>query len=178
MRATLFALILALLLAVPALAQGPTSAPDAAMAADPADVASIDAVVAALYASISGPAGERDWDRLRSLFAPGAVLSVTAPLPDGSAPIRVFDVEGYIERAGPYFRENAFYEHESGRRVERFGNVAHAMSGYVSLSEPGGEPFARGINSITLLHDGTRWYVLSVAWDVDREGNPLPDWAR
>ena len=41
--------------------------------ANPADVASPDAIIAALYDVISGPAGQpRDWNRFRSLFAPGA----------------------------------------------------------------------------------------------------------
>ncbi|MFB3112623.1 MAG: hypothetical protein ACE10G_11370, partial [Gemmatimonadales bacterium] len=39
--------------------------------ADPADVESVDAIVAAVYDVISGAAGqERDWDRMRSLFIP------------------------------------------------------------------------------------------------------------
>jgi hypothetical protein len=43
--------------------------------ADPADVASIDAIITAAYDVISGPAGQkRDWDRERSLFIPGACL--------------------------------------------------------------------------------------------------------
>src|SRR5688572_18845337 len=46
--------------------QSPAAAP--IPAANPADVASIDAIVAALYDVISGPAGKkRDWDRMRSL---------------------------------------------------------------------------------------------------------------
>ena len=47
-------------------------------AADPKDVASQDAIIAALYDVISGPACQsRDWDRFRSLFAPGARLIPT-----------------------------------------------------------------------------------------------------
>ena len=46
--------------------------------ADPADVESIDAIIAALYDVISGPIGEkRDWDRFRSLFVPDARLIPT-----------------------------------------------------------------------------------------------------
>ena len=43
--------------------------------AKPADVASPDAILAATYDVISGPATQkRDWDRFRSLFIPGARL--------------------------------------------------------------------------------------------------------
>jgi hypothetical protein len=82
--------------------------------ANPADVESIDAIIAALYDVISGPAGERDWDRFRSLFAPGAVLSAMVPRPDGSHPARVFTYEDYVRFGGAYFMENAFFERETG----------------------------------------------------------------
>ena len=53
-------------------------------AANPADVASLDSIIAALYDVISGPAGKkRDWDRMRSLFAPGARMIPTGPRPTG-----------------------------------------------------------------------------------------------
>lgn len=146
-------------------------------AADPADVESIDAIIAALYDVISGPAGERDWDRFRSLFVPGAVLSAMVPRPDGTAPLRVFGYEDYVRFGGQYFKDNAFYEREAGRELRRFGNIANAMSHYESRRAPEDlEPFARGINTITLVTDGTRWYVVSIAWDEVREGNPLPEW--
>lgn len=145
--------------------------------ADPADVESIDAIIAALYDVISGPAGERDWDRFRSLFAPGAVLSAMVPRPDGTAPLRVFGYEDYVRFGGQYFQDNAFYEREAGRDLRRFGNIANAMSHYESRRAPDDpEPFARGINTITLVTDGARWYVVSIAWDEVREGNPLPEW--
>lgn len=155
-------------------AGGEAGAGSAPVAADPADVGSIDAILAALYDVISGPAGERDWDRFRSLFVPGARLVPAAPRADGGG-LRALGVEDYVRGAGAYFRENAFWERESGREVERFGNVASVMSAYESRREAGGEPFARGINAITLAHDGERWWVVSIAWDEAREGNPLPE---
>lgn len=166
------AMIPATAFAVPAFSQEP--APPAAISADPADVESIDTILGALYGVISGPAGERDWDRFRSLFAPRATLAPTAPRPDGTTTIRILSVEEYIQAAGEFFRREPFYEVETGRNLERFGNVASVMSGYASRRAPDQDPFARGVNAITLLTDGTRWYVLSIAWDVDREGNPLP----
>src|SRR5882762_1290326 len=75
--------------------------------ANRADVESIDAIIAATYDVISGPAGKkRDWDRERSLFVPGARLIPTATVPGKTdvdlAPL-VLDVEGYIERVEPLF---------------------------------------------------------------------------
>jgi len=168
-------LALILGLAMPSAAQqAAPEAPLAAVPADPADVESIDAILAALYDVISGPAGERDWDRFRSLFTPNAILVPMVPMPDGSTPVRVLTAEDYITRVGPFFGENAFYEVEAGRTLDRYGNVANAMSAYESRRSPEEEPFARGINTITLVTDGTRWYVASIAWDQEREGNPFP----
>lgn len=167
MTRTPFLLAAALALASPVRAQAPAEPA-------PSDVASVDAILTALYDVISGPAGERDWDRFRSLFAPRAVLAPMAPGQDGGATVRVLAVEDYIERSGPFFRQRPFYEVESGRVEERFGNVAAVMSAYESRESPAAEPFSRGVNAITLLHDGERWWVLSIAWDVDRPGNPLP----
>lgn len=176
MRLLLVSMLIALALGLPtgnARAQDPV-APPAAPQARPEDVESIDAILAALYDVISGPAGERDWDRFRSLMAPGALLVPAAPRQDGTAPLRALGVEDYIARSGPFFRENAFFEVEIGRRLDQYGNVASAMSAYASRRAPEEEPFQRGINAITLVSDQVRWYVVSIAWDVDREGNPLP----
>ena len=170
-------LALALSLSRPAVAQEePAAAPPAPPAADPADVESIDAIIAALYDVISGPAGERDWDRFRSLFAPGATLSPMAPRPDGTTPVRVLTPEDYVQFGGAYFMQNPFFEVEAGRHLEQFGNVANAMSFYESRNAPEEEPFTRGVNTITLISDGTRWYVLSIAWDEVREGLPAPEY--
>src|SRR5213594_2599945 len=76
--------------------------------ANPADVASIDAIIAAAYDSISGPAGQkRDWERERSLFYPGARLIPTAKpgANDDLAP-QMLDVDGFIERVEPHFAEH------------------------------------------------------------------------
>src|SRR5438045_9639212 len=50
--------------------------------AEPRDVEPIDAIIAAAYHVISGPAGQkRDWNRERSLFCPGARIMPTASVP-------------------------------------------------------------------------------------------------
>lgn len=167
------ALLFTLILASPAAAQdAPTPPPPAR----PADVASIDAIIAALYDVISGPAGQkRDWDRFHSLFVPGARLIPTGLAPDGRVRHRVMTPADYVATSGPVLEERGFFEREIGRTTERFGNIAHAFSAYDSkttAADP--EPFARGINSIQLLYDGTRWWVVSVFWDSERPGNEIP----
>lgn len=160
----------AALIATPAASAGQVHS----MTANPFDVETIDGIIQALYASISGPAGPRDWHRFHSLFVPGAILMHAAPRADSLPPPPAITPEGYRERTAPYFLENAFYEVEATRRVERFGTVAHVWSTYLSRRSPGEEPFSRGINSIQLVWHHGRWWVTSVVWDAERPGNPIP----
>ncbi len=149
--------------------------PVGAQEADPSDVATLDGIVAALYASISGPAGERDWERFHSLFLPGAILLNAGPRPDTlPAPMPV-SPEGYRERAAPYFAENPFYEVEAARTTHRYGTVVQLWSTYESRRDPEAAPFARGINSIVAVRHGGRWWIASIIWDYERPDNPIPE---
>jgi len=97
------------------------AAPATRPAADAKDVASVDAIIAALHDVISGPAGKkRDGDRMRSLFAPGARLIPIVPVKEGSFTTRALDVEDYIARSGSSLETNGFFEREIARRSERF----------------------------------------------------------
>ena len=156
-----------------------------------ADVASIDAIITAAYDVISGPVGKaRDWDRERSLFIPGARLIPTAKKaggddvnlatgrvrPNGGLAPHILDVDAYIARVEPYFQKNGFFEKEIARRTEQFGNIAHVWSTYESrhnADDP--EPFMRGINSIQLFHDGSRWWIVSIYWQQESTDCPIPE---
>lgn len=138
----------------------------------PEDVNSLDSILKALYDVISGPAGDRDWNRFRSLFVPEARLTSAAKRKDGS--IFLTDVDGYVRRAGGYFKTQAFYESAIVNRIEKFGNIAQVFSSYASRNAPGEKPFARGINSIQVFNDGKRWWIISILWDEESPANPLP----
>ena len=143
-----------------------------AQQARPADVASVDSVVAALYDTISGPAGKpRDWDRLRSLFRPEGRLVVHGP-----AKTTILTVEDYIGRTTPVFAKTGFFESEVSRKTEQFGLIAHVFSTYQSVHAPeDAKPFQRGINSIQLINDGQRWWVESLVWQAESDSTPLPE---
>ena len=145
-----------------------------------ADVQSVDAIITAMYAVISGPKGPRDWDRERHLFHPDARM--LRGMPEGSAPepgptpgLRLMSVRDFTERHAPRFLEEDFYEIETGREEFRFGRWVHAVSGYWSSRTPEGPPFARGINSIQLWFDAGRWWVMSVLWDWESDSVRIPD---
>jgi hypothetical protein len=147
---------------------------------NPADVVSIDAIIAATYDVISGPAGKkRDWDRERSLFISGARLiptAVEAGRNDVDLAPQILDVEGYIARVEPLIERQGFYEKEIVQRVEQFGRIAHVWSTYESRHDPSdAEPFMRGINSMQLFNDGSRWWIVNIYWQHESALHPLPE---
>ncbi len=136
----------------------------------------MDSIVAALYDVISGPAGKkRDWDRFRSLFIPGARLIPTGKRQTGEISGRVLTAEDYISASSKRLEENGFFEKEVSRRTESFGNIAHVFSTYESRNKADDpKPFARGINSIQLMNDGKRWWIVTGFWQAEGPDNPLP----
>lgn len=149
--------------------------PTTPAAARAEDVASVDGIVAALYASISGPVGQaRDFDRMRSLFAEGARLLPTHGRGERFA-VRPLSVDDYVRGSGEQLQRIGFREVEIARRVEAFGPVVHAWSTYASYRGEEKEPFQRGINSIQLSFDGTRWWVQSVFWVGESKALPIPE---
>jgi hypothetical protein len=174
-----------LVLALFAAALGPVYAQEArpAVAAAPAplaaraaDVASVDAVVAALYDVISGPASKaRDWDRLRSLFAPEGKLVAVGARPAGGFGARTMTVDDYIARVTKPFSENGFYEREAARSSDTFGQIVQVFSTYESRHAPAdATPFQRGINSIQLYSDGSRWWIVNLLWRAEDATLALP----
>jgi hypothetical protein len=145
-------------------------------AAKPADVASVDAIMAAVYDVISGPAGARDWDRFNSLFAPGARLIPISAKKDGSGfGSYVMSAKDYSDRAGDFFLKNGFFEREAFRKTERFANIVQIFSTYESRHDAKDEkPFTRGINSFQLYNDGSRWWVVSIMWQEESAEYPIP----
>jgi len=163
----------AALLSMPAAASAQTAA--GTPAAKPADVATADAIIDAVYASISGPAGQpRDWARFRSLLIPGARLIPSARRTPGTTTLVVWSAEEYIAAAGAGLERQGFFEREIHRTTEAFGAVLHAFSTYDSKRTPDGQPFARGINSFQLYNDGARWWIVTIFWDAETPDKPIP----
>lgn len=138
------------------------------------DLDSVESVTREVYNAISGPAGPRDWAKFRALFADGARL-ISIRTANGVSTPNVMTPDEYATRAGANFEKNPFYESESARRVETFGAIAHVFSTYESRRAPGEKPFARGINSFQLVKTSQGWKVMTILWDSEREGNPLPE---
>lgn len=173
LRAAALAALLSLALAPAALTQ--ETVQQERPAADPADVSSIDAIITALYAAISGPAGQdRDWDRLRSLFLPEARMIPTGTTPQGEHRHLAWTVDEYIEQVGPNLVRVGFTESEIARRTERYSGIAHVWSTYSGASEAQPDDDVRGINSIQLMNDGQRWWVVTIFWEGETDSSQIP----
>ena len=173
MKRKVFAVILSLLIFQTVMAQT-TEVKEA----NPADVASLDAIMKAVYDVISGDAGQkRDWDRFRTLFHKDARMIPSGKnQKTGVFGATVLSPEDYIKRTETFFAKEGFYEREVARTVETYGNIAHVFSTYESfhsLSEK--KPFMRGINSFQLLNDGKRWWVISIFWQAETPDNQIPN---
>lgn len=141
----------------------------AAARPSPVDLAGIDAAIRGVYDVISGPPGQkRDFDRMRSLFAPGATLKVTGP-----KGLRGGTLEDYISRNSEALEKEGFTERELGRRLEVWGGLATAWSAYDGRTTSGSF-HERGINSFQLVKLDGRWRVASILWQEATPDNPLP----
>ena len=145
------------------------------------DWSSVDAIVTALYASVShGPEYEPNWVRLRALFLPQALI-VPPQRPDAET-VEALDVDRFEARIRRYItgrRERhealGFTEREIARRESRFGDVCQVFSSYETVRSPKDkEPFFRGVHSLQLVSDSRRWWIAALVWDGERADNPIP----
>lgn len=140
------------------------------------DVASLENVMTTLYAVISGEKGEtRDWERFKHLFTEDARLIPSGKNKEGKVGFRILTPSDYVASAGKRLEELGFHEIEINRKVEAYGSLVHVWSTYESYhSKSEKTPFARGINSLQLMNDGTRWWILQIYWLAETPENPLP----
>lgn len=141
------------------------------------NVLTIDSTINSLYKVISGEKGaKRDWTLFKFLFHPDAKLITSGKNNDRKFQIRYMKPDDYIKSSGKWMSDNGFIEKELHRTVDAYGNIAHVFSTFESFySKTDEAPFMRGINSIQLLNDGTRWWIMNVFWDNESRWNPIPN---
>jgi len=169
-------MVLPLALALPPALAGQT--PDA----QPEDVASPEAIVAAAYESVTRAPGENyDWDRFRSLHLPGALLIPNSEQSGGE--FTVHSLDSFIEWIDGWQAENApiggaddhgFVEASIHLVTNRYGDVVQVMSTYHKHLPDSDEILGRGVNAMTLVFDGNRWWIASIAWDEEDGAGPIP----
>jgi hypothetical protein len=125
---------------------------------------------------MSHPAGKAaDLLRFQSLFRPGAEL-INVSGQDGHPLLRAGTIEQITRMLqSTQHPERAHFEREVARRTEQYGGVAHVWSTYISADRKGKPQHAmRGINSISLVNDGGRWWIVSAQWQNETEHRPIP----
>ena len=146
------------------------------------DLKQIDDVITELYASISGPKGQkRDRERMGAVFAEGARLAAMQPT---SPEFKAFahstmTPDEYADRNLDVLSELGFTESEIARTLEVYGTIAHAFSTYEGhyTDREGNPQSVKGINSIQLVKTEGEWKVYTILWDQQwPEGrNPVPE---
>lgn len=141
----------------------------------PDDVSSIDGIVKAYYAVITGPPGQpREWSRDETLYWPGLRFFAAGAKPDGTPTMRVMTHQEFVDATDASMVRNGFEEYEIHRVMHRIGNIAHVMSTYETRERWHGPVTARGVNSLDLFWDGKRWWIIAASWDDERPGSPIP----
>jgi hypothetical protein len=142
----------------------------------PEDVSSIEGIVAASYETISGGVGvPRQWGRDRSLYDPNVrFVAVEVDPKTGAVVTHSESHQGFVDHTDAFLVKEGFTERELGHSVQRFGNVATVLSSYEGKVASTGKVITRGVNIFQLYFDGKRWWVLSMVWDEERPGNPIP----
>ena len=140
--------------------------------ANPVDVSTIDGIVKAFYETISGPKGQpRQWSRDRTLYMPD-VRFVGMSEQGGKIRVGIMSHNQYVNATNENFVTNGFTEREINRVTRRFGNIAHVFSTYEYTNDDKTDK-GRGVNSIELYWDGTRWWISFAGWDDERPNNPI-----
>ena len=134
------------------------------------DEQQIGAVIDEMYDSISGPKGPRDWSRQANCFLPESRQIRTWVDDAGRPACKMMDPEEYARDMTPFFAANDFYEVETARRIDLFGNMAHVWSHYEARTSPSDQDVERrGINSIQLFRDPDHgWRIVNMIWDNER----------
>jgi len=167
----------AVLLALSAALAAPTLRAQTATAPACPPTATLDQLITAIDAAVSGPA-DKDRTCFRQLFLPDARLIPIRIAADGTATPVLLTVDGWIDAVAK--RGSAvFYEHQVKVRTESWAHMAHLWSTYETRTTPEGKPpegkvLDRGINSIQAVFDGKRWQVIEILWQAETPADPVP----
>ncbi|WP_442267408.1 hypothetical protein ACSIGC_06960 [Tenacibaculum sp. ZS6-P6] len=135
------------------------------------DVSTISGLINATYEVVSGLKGEkRQWERDISLHHPKAIYSYKNN--DGSQ--LTISVSDFHKETQELVIKSDFIEYEINREVKIFGNIAHVWSTYETKFKVDGPVERRGINSIQLIYENERWWIISWVFDKETNENKIP----
>jgi hypothetical protein len=155
--------------------------PDWPAAKNPGDVDTVDHLVASLYDAVSGPAGQRDWNRFRALFVPDGQLAWIVPesaatkdSPASKGDAFFLTPDMFMRQNDSYFKTHGFFERSVAKRVEEFGNLVEVWSTKESRDAKDDAQPSRGIDSFQIVHAHGRFWIASLIFEDERPGVTLP----
>ncbi|MFB9056470.1 hypothetical protein ACFFU9_06890 [Mariniflexile ostreae] len=139
-------------------------------------VQTLDSTLETFYAVISGEKGaNRNWTLFKYLFKPGAKLIPSGRNSEGAHLVSYLSPDDYIKKSDSWLKEQGFFQKEVSRTINTFGNIAQVFSTYETYySHTDETPFMRGINSVQLLNDEERWWIINIYWAHETESNFIP----
>ena len=139
-------------------------------------VKTLDSTIKTLYGVISGEKDEaRDWELFKYLFLPEAKLIPTGTDKEGIHRAKFMTPQDYINSSGKMLVDIGFFEKEIARTVHQFGNIAQVFTTYEAFNHTSKTtPIMSGINSIQMLYDNNRWWIVNIYWQQASKGNPIP----
>jgi hypothetical protein len=144
-----------------------------------AEVSTVEGVVEALYRAVSfAPGGEPDWQLLRFLLLPDAVLAQPV---QGGDQVELLTVDEYIGRfkqalESSTLRKTGFLGTVARVSTVVYGRLAHCLVVFEARTDPASkEPLGRGVESIQLVRTGGRWWITSIATEFERPGLLIPE---
>lgn len=140
------------------------------------NVSTLDGIIKAYYDVVTVKKGEKvSYERDSLLHIPAAHVGSGYIDKQGKQKFSYMTLKQYHKLADPSLSQSGFDEREIARRVEKFGSIYHVWSTYESRNTHDGPVTERGINSIELFYDGTRFWILGWFYDGERKDNPIPE---
>ncbi len=135
----------------------------------PAEIGSTDGIVNTFYDLISGKAGQRNWNKMRALCLPKAQFNIVRYNKEGKLINRFGTISEYIDNTNVFFKKNPYFQTETARKLEQFGNTATVFSTFnsdLTYTGSGRKVNESGIMTFQLVFAKERWWISSVFWNT------------
>ena len=154
------------------------------VAADPAPAPPADSALATpeglvheLYRMVCVPVGgDTDWEQVRALFLPEAVIVMRPSRKEG---LSTFTLQGWIDDFVAFNQKAKSSERGFEEKIVRmspvvFRDVAHVFVLYEARMLDWTRPAQQGVDSIELVRKDGRWWVAAITNDIPDADNPIP----
>ena len=134
-------------------------------------------VVAGIYDLVSFEAGKTpDWDVVRSLFIPEAIIVLRTSLEAST----VFSLEGFVDDFVNFIDntpagEMGFTETVIRMKSMVFGDMAHVLVLYESHITGSSRAPRQGVDSFSLIKKDGRWLIVSITNELPTAERPIPE---